>query len=80
MLLHFPELGLSHVLTIGGRHISIYIPEGKGQDICYYAVVLVVLTFVIFFLEQILAQCSAYAHFKEFFCPINMKVQIKLLV
>ena len=26
-----------------------------------------VLTFVVLFLELIIAQCSAYAHFKEFF-------------
>ena len=39
-----------------------------------------VLTFVVLFLELIIAQCSAYAHFKEFFVRKNMIVPIKLSI
>ena len=39
-----------------------------------------VLTFVVLFLELIIAQCSAYAYFKEFFVRKNMIVPIKLSI
>ena len=39
-----------------------------------------VLMFVVIFLELIIAQRTAYAHFKVFFCALLMKVTIKVLV
>jgi len=38
------------------------------------------LTFVKIFQKLIIAQCTVHIHFKDFFCAINMRVTIKLLV
>ena len=39
-----------------------------------------VLTFVVIFLKLYIVQSAAYAHFKAFFCAINIRVIIKVLV
>ena len=39
-----------------------------------------VLTFVTIFLKLIIAQLTVYAHFKDFFCAIIMRVTKKLPV
>ena len=39
-----------------------------------------VLTFVVIFLKLYIVQSAVCAHFKAFFCAINMRVIIKVLV